>query len=84
MVQQKQNFNYSVNLSLDLNYFTSSVYITGRDAGEELSISSRAHLFERRQIRRTVATTNTTPQEGVYSLSVGHIGEAPPSTARKE
>ena len=52
-----------------------------QDLGEELLVCSLAKLFERRQIRRTVAATNTTPQEGVDSLPVGRIGETPPSIA---
>ena len=52
-----------------------------QNLGEELLVYSLAQLFQRRQIRRTVAATITTPQEGVDSLQVGRIGETPPSTA---
>jgi len=45
-------------------------------------VGSLAQLFERRQIRRTVAATNNTPQEGVDLLPVGRIREASPITER--
>lgn len=47
-------------------------------------VSSLAQLFELRQIRRTVAATNTEPQERVHLPLVDRIREAPPSTAGVE
>jgi len=44
------------------------------DVGEKLLVGSVAQLFERRKIRRTVAATNTAPQEGFDSLLIGRIG----------